>query len=114
MIEDWLPIVPAASIVLALGVAWGAQERTEAVMAMQEQRAQIDRHGEEIERLDLLGKESIDTMFEVAEHCESLWEKHKLRCVYDMVHSPGSQWLRDRVAVECPRCTIATRFLDAD
>ena len=41
--DDWLPLVPAASIVLALGVAWGAQERTEAVVALQEHRAYIDK-----------------------------------------------------------------------
>tara|TARA_R100001594_G_scaffold150676_1_gene213481 strand:- start:6233 stop:6577 length:345 start_codon:yes stop_codon:yes gene_type:complete len=114
VIDDWLPLVPAASIVLALGVAWGAQERTEVVVALQRQRADIDRHGKEVERLDTQGRESLDAMFEAAEHCESLWEKHKLRCVYDMVHSPGSQWLRDRVAVECPRCTLVTRFANAD
>ena len=107
MIEDWLPIVPAASIVLALGVAWGAQERTEAVAALQ-------RNAAEIEMLHAKDNEAVDTMFEVAEHCEELWEKHKLRCVYDMVHSPGNQWLRDRVAVECPRCTLMTRFANAD
>ena len=105
--EDWLPIVPVAAILMALCVAAGAQERAEAMVALRE-------HEESIERLRRGSDEIIDTVFDVTKNCEQLWEKHRLKCTYDMVHSPGKSWLRDRAAIDCPRCTIATELLNAN
>jgi len=105
--EHWLSAVPIVSIALAICVAAAAQDRAEAV-------SRLYKNEKEITRLRKAAYEMTDVAFDVAQHCEDLWTKHRLRCEYDLVHSPGGGWLRDRVALECPRCTIGTRFVNAD